>query len=59
MTKGKIIKAATAARIFLNRIKDLTEDDYVRVGVRAGTKNTAAVRRASMELTRALSEMRR
>lgn len=56
--KQSIIKAVTAARIFINREKELTADDYKYLGI-VGTKRTSALRRASMELTRALSEMRR
>jgi hypothetical protein len=56
--KQAIIKAVTAARIFINREKELTADDYKDLGI-VGTKRTSALRRASMELTRALSEMRR
>lgn len=56
MNKTAIIKAVTAARIFINREKELTEDDYKFC---AGSKRTSALRRASMELTRALAEMRR
>jgi hypothetical protein len=56
--RNSIIKAVTAARIFINREKELTEADYKYLGI-VGTKRTSALRRASMELTRALSEMRR
>jgi hypothetical protein len=58
MKKDAIIKAVTAARIFINREKELTQDDYLFMGI-CGTKRTAALRRASMELTRELSEMRK
>jgi len=58
MKKESIIKAVTAARIFIAREKELTEDDYKFLGI-CGSKRTAALRRASMELTRALAEMRR
>lgn len=57
MTKDAIIKAVTAARIFINREKELTVNDYEYIGI-SGSKRTSALRRASMELTRALSKMR-
>jgi len=58
MTKDAIIKAVTAARIFINREKELTLGDYEYLGI-SGTKRTSALRRASMELTRALADLRR
>ena len=57
MTKATIIKAVTAARIFIKCEKELTSKDYEYIDT--GTKRTAALRRASMELTRRLAEMRR
>ena len=58
MKKEAIIKAVTAARIFINREKELTAEDYKYLGI-CGNKRTAALRRASMELSRALSEARK
>ncbi len=58
MKKETIIKAVTAARIFISREKELTADDYKYLGI-LGSKRTAALRRASMELTRALANLRR
>jgi len=58
MKKEAIIKAITAARIFINREKELTAGDYQYLGI-TGSKRTSALRRASMELTRALAEMRK
>ncbi|HHT9139108.1 MAG TPA: hypothetical protein ACFYEK_17935 [Candidatus Wunengus sp. YC60] len=58
MKKEAIIKAVTAARILINREKELTADDYRFLGI-CGSKRTSALRRASMELTRALADLRR
>ena len=58
MKKDAIIKAVTAARIFINREKELTLQDYEFLGI-SGSKRTGALRRASMELTRALANLRR
>jgi hypothetical protein len=58
MTKYTIIKAVTAAKILIKREKELTDYDYDSLGI-CGSKRTSALRRASMELTRALSNMRR
>lgn len=58
MKKEAIIRAVTAARIFINREKELTTDDYRFLGI-CGSKRTSALRRASMELTRALADLRR
>ena len=58
MKKDALIKAVTAARIFINREKELTQEDYKYMGI-CGSKRTGALRRASMELTRALSAFRR
>jgi len=60
MTKNTIIKAVTAARIFIKCEKELTLDDYENLEIRRlGSVRTGALRRASMELTRRLTEMRR
>ena len=54
-----INEAAMCAARFLDRVDALTDEEKQRWGDGTGTKQTAAVRRASMELTRALAEMRR
>ena len=59
MNRETIIRAVTVARIFILREKELTVDDYKFLGVGLGSKRTGALKRASMELTRALAEMRR
>ena len=58
VTKSAIIRAATEARIFLARIKALTADDLDHVEY-YGNSRTGALRRQSMELTRALANMRK
>jgi len=58
VTKSAIIRAATEARIFLARIKALSADELKYIGT-TGTANTGALRRQSMELTRALANMRK
>jgi len=60
MTEGKIRDAEYAARRFLEASKAakerLLEDHTLSL---SGCKETATLRRASMELTRALTELRR
>ncbi len=59
MTKEKLFEAMTEARRFLKKgeeaLKRFKEDKYAEFG----TKETGAVRRASMDLTRSLAELRR
>lgn len=57
MDAKKIAIAAEEAKRFLKRVRDLDENppQYEFVG----TKETGALRRASMDLTRALADMRR
>jgi flavin-binding protein dodecin len=60
MTDEKIKNAIKEAERFIDRAKDalhrLDGDEIARI---TGTKETAAMKRASLELTRALAEMRR
>ena len=64
MRRYTITEAREAAERFISAVEKLQEreesDDYFRrhMGM-SGFKETAAVRRASLDLTRALSEMRR
>lgn len=51
--------AVEAAREFIRRADELTSEDKRFVVIGMGTKHTGALRRQSMELTRALAEMRR
>ena len=57
MDPKKIAIAADEAKRFLKRFNDYKENppDYRFVG----TKETSALRRSSMDLTRALSDMRK
>lgn len=57
MNQSKVKIAAAEARRFLAKVKDYeaTPSEYEYVG----TKASGAVKRASMDLTRALAELRR
>jgi len=55
MRKEAVEEALLLAQTFIDRGGKLTKRDYFS----DGTKRTAALRRASMELTRALTEMRK
>ena len=68
MNIDKIEEAAAAAQIFIKRLKDLHDvGEYKdrkkhpmqRHWSLSGSKETAALRRASLDLTRALAEMRK
>jgi len=52
-------KAVAAAKEFILRAESLTDEDVKHAGYGFGTQRTASLRRQSMELTRALAEMRR
>jgi hypothetical protein len=60
MLLTRINEAEAEARRFLDRVKALKDscgnNEYA---ISYGSKETGAVRRASMDLTRALAEMRR
>jgi hypothetical protein len=60
MLLTRINEAEAEARRFLDRVKALKDscgnNEYA---ISYGNKETGAVRRASMDLTRALAEMRR
>ncbi len=58
MNKATITKAVKEARVFLKRAEELMASDFEWLGI-TGSRRTAALRRQSMELTRALSEMRK
>lgn len=60
MNKAGIDKAVLAARAFLKRHSEWAADETAvkYVGI-CGTKTSGALRRASMDLTRALAEMRK
>ena len=61
MTKDTLAAAKKAAQEFLLRVAALERDEamVLSLGLIAGTRHTSAVRRQSMELTRALANMRR
>ncbi len=59
MNQATVAKARDEALRFISLCKSLGQDDYWITSHRRGTKRTAAVRRASMDLTRALAEMRK
>lgn len=64
MRSKKIKAAARAAQEFMNAVEDYNkrkEDDeyFARFCEICGFKETAAVRRASMDLTRTLAKMRK
>lgn len=62
MNEQKIKTAILEAKKFIVRANALLDDDdamrYIRVGC-GGYRNAGAVRRQSMELTRALAELRK
>jgi hypothetical protein len=65
MRINKIKQAATEARRFLDRVDAALEDIQVSSDIYGseyesyiGNKGTAALRRSSLDLTRALSELR-
>ena len=62
MNKAKIEACEKLCREFLERAKAVKADEqtmrYIHVGC-FGTRETGALRRTSMELTRALAELRR
>jgi hypothetical protein len=60
MLLTRINEAEAEARRFLDRVKALKDAiGNNQYAVEYGSKETGAVRRASMDLTRALAEMRR
>lgn len=59
MTEAAIIEAKTEAERFLKRVEALMNDPYDWPRVANGSSRTGAVKRASMDLTRALAKMRR
>jgi hypothetical protein len=64
MTDFDIDNAAEAAMKFLKRIeqhkaRQKRDKDYARMFGIVGYKETAAIRRSSLDLTRALAEMRK
>lgn len=58
MNQATVAEARDAALRFISLCKSLGKDDYASMNCN-GSKRTAAVRRASMDLTRALAEMRK
>lgn len=60
MNKDSLDAAEREAKEFLRRVKVLKANEYAMKWIDfTGGKETASVRRQSMELTRALSQMRR
>jgi len=60
MNKRTVLNAVTEAREFIRCANIVLEDDqlkYIEIG--CGNRNSGALRRQSIELTRALSDMRR
>lgn len=62
MKKSKIIEAKKEAQRFIDKVNKLlnksTKKDYYNSSYCGYTKESGAVRRASMDLTRLLAEMR-
>lgn len=63
MTHETVARAKQAALTFLSKIEAhearlIDDDDYQKYVFISGYKQTAEIRRASMDLTRALAEMR-
>jgi len=58
MNHTKLNIAQSAASEFLARVKEVRGDED-SMQFNGGTKKTAALRRSSMELTRALAQLRR
>ena len=58
MSEKKLLTAVEEAKRFLARVDDLTKHESPYSGIYCGSKRTAAVKRASMDLTRALSDLR-
>ena len=56
MTHANLIKAKADAIRFLAKVNELERSDHDFI---TGTKHTSAVKRASMDLTRALAELRK
>lgn len=58
MTEAKVRSAAQSARVMIARAEALlkAEDPYKWI---RGSKESAALRRASMDLTRSLADLRR
>lgn len=59
MKENAIIEAKAEAERFLKRVEALMNDPFDWPKMRWGSANTGAVKRASMDLTRALAKMRR
>lgn len=59
MTRRSLIKAVTEARKFIRAANEADKEMYRYEYYIGGTKKTAALRRQSMDLTRALAEMRK
>ena len=60
MTFEEIQKAESEARRFLEKVEEYYQTNPSKEGyILVGTKETGAVRRASMDLTRQLAKMRR
>lgn len=64
MNTTSLEQARMAAKAFLERIEAhkirlMDDTDYARMWTITGYQQTAAIRRASMELTRALARLRR
>ncbi len=58
MKMEDILKAEQEAKEFLSRVKVVREERKATRGTLFGDRNTGALRRQSMELTRALADMR-
>jgi hypothetical protein len=59
MRKEAILDAKAEAKRFLNRVKEYEEVERLRPGWQANPMESGALRRSSMDLTRALAFMRR
>jgi hypothetical protein len=56
--KDKLNEAATEAQRFLRRVVEY-KDSITKKGTKWGTSESGALRRASLDLTRALAELRK
>jgi len=59
MTRSSMLKVKRLAKDVISLINKVDEENNLKDYFVGGTKKTGALRRASMELTRALTEMRR
>lgn len=59
MQLENILLAEIEAKRFLERIEELKKDKYDMAQISHGNKHSGAIKRSSMDLTRALAKMRK